>query len=163
MDGKAIDRLTDQKHDKYPELVTSDRVHYVVLACEEGGRWGPGVFAMKAGIAYFVFACEALRELEVPVARRFVLQLNSDEEIGSPASRRYTKAEAKGKGEGGGEQRCADRRIHSGDARAAARCARHCRWDQGQLRDQLQARRRQSTLRNARGAGCGVEFRAFES
>ena len=45
-DGKAIDRLTDQKHDKYPELVASDRVHYVVLACEEGGRWGPDVFAV---------------------------------------------------------------------------------------------------------------------
>ena len=43
-DGKAIDRLTGQKHDKYPELVTSDRVHFVVLACEEGGRWGPDVF-----------------------------------------------------------------------------------------------------------------------
>ena len=43
-DGRAIDRLTDQKYDKYPELVLSDRVHYVVLACEEGGRWGPDVF-----------------------------------------------------------------------------------------------------------------------
>ena len=45
-DGVAIDRLTDQKHDKYPELVASDRVHFVVLACEEGGRWGPDVFAV---------------------------------------------------------------------------------------------------------------------
>ena len=45
-DGMAIDRLTDQKHDKYPELVASDCVHYVVLACEEGGRWGPNVFAV---------------------------------------------------------------------------------------------------------------------
>ena len=44
VDGKAIERLTDQKHDNYPELVHSDRVHYVVLACEEGGRWGPDVF-----------------------------------------------------------------------------------------------------------------------
>ena len=43
-DGRAIDRLTDQKYDKYPELAFSDRVHYVVLACEEGGRWGPDVF-----------------------------------------------------------------------------------------------------------------------
>ena len=46
VDGKAIERLTGQKHDKYPELVASDRVHYVVLACEEGGRWGPDVFAV---------------------------------------------------------------------------------------------------------------------
>ena len=26
--------------------MTSDRVHFVVLACEEGGRWGPDVFAV---------------------------------------------------------------------------------------------------------------------
>ena len=45
-DGAAIDRLTDQKYDKYHELVFSDRVPYVVLACEEGGRWGPDVFAV---------------------------------------------------------------------------------------------------------------------
>ena len=31
---------------KTPELMTSDRVHFVVLACEEGGRWGPDVFAV---------------------------------------------------------------------------------------------------------------------
>ena len=43
-DGQAITRLTNQKHDKYPELVASDRLRYVVLACEEGGRWGPDVF-----------------------------------------------------------------------------------------------------------------------
>ena len=46
VDGNAIERLTDQKYDKYPELVHSDRVHYVVLACEEGGRWGPDVFSV---------------------------------------------------------------------------------------------------------------------
>ena len=43
-DGVAIDRLTRLKYNKYRELVHSDRVHYVVLACEEGGRWGPDVF-----------------------------------------------------------------------------------------------------------------------
>ena len=46
VDGKAIDSLTAQKFNKYPELVASDRVHFVVLACEEGGRWGPDVFAV---------------------------------------------------------------------------------------------------------------------
>ena len=45
-DGKTIERLTRQKHEDYPELVASDRVHFVVLACEEGGRWGPDVFAV---------------------------------------------------------------------------------------------------------------------
>ena len=43
-DGRVIDKLTDQKYDKYPELLFSDRVHYVGLACEEGVRWGPDVF-----------------------------------------------------------------------------------------------------------------------
>ena len=42
-DGRAIDRLTRQKYHDYPELVTSDRVRFVVLACEEGGRWGADV------------------------------------------------------------------------------------------------------------------------
>jgi glutamate carboxypeptidase len=61
----------------------------------KGRLWGPGVFDMKAGVAYYVFACEALRQLDVPVKRRFVLQLNSDEEVGSPTSRRHTEKEAR--------------------------------------------------------------------
>ena len=41
-------RAPADKHKKkrYPELVASDRLHYVVLAVEEGGRWGPDVFAV---------------------------------------------------------------------------------------------------------------------
>ena len=61
---------------------------------EKGRLWGPGVFDMKSGVTYFVFAARALRELGIPVRRRFVVQLNSDEEIGSPSSRRYTEREA---------------------------------------------------------------------
>ena len=61
----------------------------------EGRLWGPGVFDMKSGVAFFVFAAEALRELDIPVPHRFVVQLNSDEEIGSPSSRPFTEAEAK--------------------------------------------------------------------
>ncbi len=62
----------------------------------KGGRlWGPGVFDMKAGVAMLVFAAEALREIEIPVNKKYVLQLNSDEEVGSPSSRRYTEAEAR--------------------------------------------------------------------
>ena len=45
-DGKAIESLTSHKHDIYPELVASDRIHYVVLAVEEGGRWEPDVFVV---------------------------------------------------------------------------------------------------------------------
>ena len=66
------------------------------MPCREadGRLWGPGVFDMKAGVAYFLFAARALRELGIPAKRRFVLQLNPDEEIGSPASRPFTQAEA---------------------------------------------------------------------
>ena len=32
------------KHSTYPELVSSDRVKFLVLVCEEGGRWSPEVY-----------------------------------------------------------------------------------------------------------------------
>jgi glutamate carboxypeptidase len=57
--------------------------------------WGPGALDMKAGIAMAVFAARALRELDLPVRRRVVLQLNSDEEIGSPSSRSLTEEQAR--------------------------------------------------------------------
>ena len=60
----------------------------------KGRLWGPGVFDMKSGVAFFVFAAEALRELDVPCPNKFVLQLNSDEEVGSPTSRPFTDREA---------------------------------------------------------------------
>ena len=63
---------------------------------ESRGRlWGPGVFDMKGGLAFFLFAMRALRELEVPVARKVVLQINSDEEVGSESSRALTEEAAR--------------------------------------------------------------------
>jgi glutamate carboxypeptidase len=63
---------------------------------EAGGRlWGPGVLDMKSGIAFFLFAIQALRDLETPVRRTVVLQLNSDEELRSESSRPLTEAEAR--------------------------------------------------------------------
>ncbi len=62
---------------------------------EKGRLWGPGVLDMKSGVAFLVFAMEALRELDVPVPRKVVLQLNSDEEVGSESSRALTEKEAK--------------------------------------------------------------------
>jgi glutamate carboxypeptidase len=63
---------------------------------EVGGRlWGPGVLDMKAGIAFTIFAVRALRELDLPVRRHVLLQLNSDEEVGSESSRPLTEQEAR--------------------------------------------------------------------
>lgn len=61
---------------------------------ERGRLWGPGVLDMKAGIAFFLFAVEALRELELPARSKVVLQLNSDEEVGSQSSRPLTEKNA---------------------------------------------------------------------
>ena len=60
----------------------------------EGRLWGPGVLDMKSGIAFFIFAVRALRELEIPVASKVLLQLNSDEEVGSESSRPLTEKNA---------------------------------------------------------------------
>jgi len=56
---------------------------------------GPGVLDMKAGLAFFVWAVEALRELDIPVARKVLLQVNSEEEVGSPVSRALTEKTAR--------------------------------------------------------------------
>jgi glutamate carboxypeptidase len=62
---------------------------------EKGRLWGPGVLDMKSGLVFFVFAMRALREMDRPVARKVVLQVNSDEEVGSASSRPLTEREAK--------------------------------------------------------------------
>ena len=60
----------------------------------EGRLWGPGVLDMKAGVAFFITAMECLRELDIPVAHKVVLQINSEEEIGSNSSRSLTEQSA---------------------------------------------------------------------
>lgn len=60
----------------------------------DGRLWGPGVLDMKGGVAFFIHAMRALRELDIPVASKVVLQLNSDEEVGSESSRSLTEAMA---------------------------------------------------------------------
>jgi glutamate carboxypeptidase len=61
---------------------------------KKGRLWGPGVLDMKSGIAFFIAAVRALREAEIPVASKVLLQLNSDEEVGSDSSRSLTEKNA---------------------------------------------------------------------
>ena len=61
---------------------------------QDGRLWGPGVLDMKAGIAFFLAATRALRELDILAPRRVLLQLNSDEETGSHSSRALTEKNA---------------------------------------------------------------------
>lgn len=60
----------------------------------DGRLWGPGVFDMKAGIAFFISACRALRELDIPAPSKVLLQIVSDEEVGSESSRPLTEKNA---------------------------------------------------------------------
>lgn len=59
-----------------------------------GRLWGPGVLDMKAGLVFFAYAMRILREFDVPVRRKVILQVNSDEEVGSPTSRALTEQAA---------------------------------------------------------------------
>ncbi len=56
----------------------------------DGRLWGPGTLDMKAGVAMALTAIEMLTEANL-LNREIVLLLNSDEEIGSPASQPITE------------------------------------------------------------------------
>jgi glutamate carboxypeptidase len=61
----------------------------------DGRLWGPGVLDMKAGLAFFLYAVNALVELHTPASHPVTLLIVSDEEVGSPTSRPLTEAEAR--------------------------------------------------------------------
>ncbi|MBV8553709.1 MAG: M20 family metallopeptidase [Acidobacteriaceae bacterium] len=62
---------------------------------EKGRLWGPGVYDLKAGIVFFLYAVRCLRDLDVAPGRKISLLVVSDEEVGSKSSRPITEAEAK--------------------------------------------------------------------
>ena len=110
----------------------------------EGRLWGPGVLDMKAGLAMMVFAMQALRELDIPVRRHVLLQINSDEETGSKTSRALTERQRKTEPIGAGartghrahrqnEDRAqGDRRLRAHRARGGG--PRRCRFRKGRKR-----------------------------
>jgi glutamate carboxypeptidase len=55
----------------------------------DGRYWGPGVLDMKAGVVMALAALNTLREMKL--ARPTTLLLNSEEEVGSPVSRKITE------------------------------------------------------------------------
>ena len=64
--------------------------------CVEDGRVrGPGTFDMKAGLVQGIFAVEALEALGLEPPATPVWIINSDEEIGSPESRRWVRLVAR--------------------------------------------------------------------
>jgi glutamate carboxypeptidase len=62
---------------------------------EDGRLYGPGLLDMKTGIVLLIHAVRALRELNVAMRRRVVMQLNADEETGSDSSRPLTEEQAR--------------------------------------------------------------------
>jgi len=61
---------------------------------QKGRLWGPGTLDMKAGVAIAFTAIELLLDAG-RLRREIILFLNTDEEVGSPASRPVTEALAK--------------------------------------------------------------------
>jgi glutamate carboxypeptidase len=56
-----------------------------------GNILGPGVFDMKCGVVQMMYAIAALKEVRGGLPRPVIVLLNSDEEVGSPASRKLTE------------------------------------------------------------------------
>lgn len=61
------------------------------VTLEDGRLHGPGTFDMKGGLTQIVFALRALSELGLEPPATPVVFVNSDEEVGSPDSRRIVK------------------------------------------------------------------------
>lgn len=64
-------------------------LHDMPLRVEDGRLYGPGAFDMKGGLVQAVFALRTLRDLSLDPTVTPVLLVNSDEEVGSPESRRW--------------------------------------------------------------------------
>ncbi|GIN73698.1 peptidase M20 [Bacillus sp. J14TS2] len=57
--------------------------------------FGPGVFDMKGGLVQGLFALHALQTFQIPIKKKVVFLITTDEEIGSGQSRELIEREAK--------------------------------------------------------------------
>ncbi|MER1999242.1 MAG: M20/M25/M40 family metallo-hydrolase, partial [Lysinibacillus sp.] len=56
--------------------------------------YGPGILDMKASLISAIWCIKYIHEMNIPLKKKIVLFINSDEEIGSHLSRKYIEAEA---------------------------------------------------------------------
>lgn len=56
--------------------------------------YGPGILDMKASLISAIWCLKYIKEMNIPLKKKIVLFINSDEEIGSHVSRKYIEAEA---------------------------------------------------------------------
>lgn len=82
--GQAVQMLIGHSDTVWP-LGT---IREMPVVEEDGKLSGPGVFDMKTGLVQIVFALKALAELGLDPPLTPVVAINSDEEVGSPDSRR---------------------------------------------------------------------------
>lgn len=62
---------------------------------EEDKIFGPGILDMKSGLVSAIWFFKYVQKFNIPLKRRVVFFINSDEEIGSPTSRALIEEEAK--------------------------------------------------------------------
>ncbi|WP_156288627.1 M20 family metallopeptidase [Oceanobacillus salinisoli] len=57
--------------------------------------YGPGILDMKGGLVQAIWALKAIKDLKLKLTKKVVFLCTSDEEVGSPSSRRIIEKEAK--------------------------------------------------------------------
>lgn len=62
---------------------------------ENEKAYGPGIYDMKSGIVFCYYALRAIQDHSLPLNKRLVFFWNSDEEVGSPSSRKIIQEEAR--------------------------------------------------------------------
>ena len=112
--GLAVERIAQKHRGDHLRIVAPSRAksqllvlgHYdtvyatgtlkkMPFRVSAGKAFGPGVFDMKAGIVQALFAYSALKKLNALPEKRIVFLWVSDEEIGSPSSRKLIETEAR--------------------------------------------------------------------